>query len=645
MKGMSFISFLLFVSITLLGQKDPFSFGNVNMNDLLLKSCPFEPEAPAMKLLDIEEITFDIFTYGTKMKTEKRVRIKIFNEKGYKYASVRIPYLNKKRVAKIKELAGFVYNLDASGKIVKQKLEEKDFFTVKAIENIGIVNFTFPNIKHGSVIEYQYTTIENDIIGISPWIIQGEIPVAYTSVSLTTPARSGITEKIFGSDTVEQSMYLLKYDQFKRTMFSKRDIPSFHPEPYMSSYNDNLLKVVFLFSPWSGSSYKFTAATSKIIWQSAGNSLLHSKYFEEQIGKTIPGTEGIIDSAKKFVSKTERINFVYETVKKRWQGKMEQTLQTENLEEAWNTREATTTEINLILLNLLEKADIKCVPVLVSTRENGKVDKNFPSIGQLNGVDVMAFDSTAFYILDASIRYQSFLNPPLNILNREAFVMSPDSMQWVTVVDQRPLMKQVAYVSADMKEDGMIEGTASVQYFDYAKSAKLDTTLNKNKQGDEKYMDKKPGLKIISAKQDITENPDDPLFETIEFTYEPQNTNEFYFIDPQIFTERSKNPFLADKRNTDIDLECNQLFLLTMQIHIPGSFEIDHLPQNLTIRAPDSSFFYKVTFSLTADVIYLSEIFEIKRAIFSRDEYAGIQDFFKRMYAVISKEIILKKKK
>ena len=66
------------------------------MEELQMNSCSFEPGAAAMKLFDKQEIEFEFMTYGARMKTERRIRIKIFNEKGYPQASIKIPYLNKK---------------------------------------------------------------------------------------------------------------------------------------------------------------------------------------------------------------------------------------------------------------------------------------------------------------------------------------------------------------------------------------------------------------------------------------------------------------------------------------------------------------------------------------------------------------------
>jgi len=196
----------------------------------------------------------------------------------------------------------------------------------------------------------------------------------------------------------------------------------------MSSYKDNLLRVAFLFIPQSN---LFTDAftSPQTIWNFTGNILLRASYFGEQIKKQIPGTESLIDSAKKISSVAARINFIYETVKKHAPAKPEQTRHADDIVEAWNEKTGNTAELNLILLNLLQKANVQCYPLLVSTREHGKVNTDFPSAGQLNGVDALALDSTTAYVMDPSIKFQSFRNPPFNVMNRKAFALIPGLAQ------------------------------------------------------------------------------------------------------------------------------------------------------------------------------------------------------------------------
>ncbi|MBK8953125.1 MAG: DUF3857 domain-containing protein [Chitinophagaceae bacterium] len=107
-------------------------------------------------------------------------------------------------MAKIKDLKAIIYNLDKDGKIQTQKLERKDFLKEMAIEYVGLVNFTFPNLTPGSVIEYKYTTVENNIVYFQPWDIQDEIPVLYTSKTIIIPEETALFERVLGTDTISK---------------------------------------------------------------------------------------------------------------------------------------------------------------------------------------------------------------------------------------------------------------------------------------------------------------------------------------------------------------------------------------------------------------------------------------------------------
>ena len=512
------------------------------------------------------------------------------------------------------------------------------------MEKIGLIRFTFPNLKPGSIIEYDYTITEKNRLYFDPWIIQSDIPTAYTSASVTFPIFSGIKETVFGNDTVEKKTeQLTKGLDKEKKIYYKENIQSFQPEPHMSSYKDNLLRMGFLFFPQSGDlASNFSNAS---LWKLPANMLLKSFFFNLQLKKVIPGTEKIIDTASTFIYIPDRIRYLFNTVKRRFSGKNDQSGAPEEIGNNWKTRSATSAQINLILMNFLNRSNIKCHPLLVSTRENGKIKIDFPNFGQFNGMDVLAVDKGIYYILDASSRYQSYDTPPLNILNREAFLLDPDNIHWIKITDDRPFLKQTTDIFAMLTADGKIEGSASIKYHDYAKSLALDSTIEDNDNKDNRFFDKKSqGLKILTNKQENADT-EEPLVQSIEFDYNPLQSGDFYFINTQLLSTKKLNPFTQNKRNTDIDFVCNQEFRLTMQLEIPETLEVNHLPQNMVLRSPDSSFAFTRIVSVDHSTISYSHILEIKKAIFDKEQYAGLYDFFSRVDALMAEEIILKKKK
>ena len=82
-----------------------------------------------------------------------------------------------------------------------------------------------------------------------------------------------------------------------------------------------------------------------------------------------------------------------------------------------------------------------------------------------------------------------------------------------------------------------------------------------------------------------------------------------------------------------------------MQINLPASYTADELPKIITLRAPDSSFFYKRTITKEGLRIHITTVFSVAKPLFDKTEYEGVKDFFQRMYALQNEEILLIKRK
>ena len=151
--------FLLLLNYSLYAQKMPFKFGDLDRDLIEMSVYPLDSGADAVVLSDFGNA---YFFYDSKngffFNFERTTRIKIFNSDGYKYANVEVPVYNnasgdRESLSKVK---GITYNLD-KGKIVKSKMEKNAMFTEEYDQNWSIEKFTLPDVKEGSVIEYQYT--------------------------------------------------------------------------------------------------------------------------------------------------------------------------------------------------------------------------------------------------------------------------------------------------------------------------------------------------------------------------------------------------------------------------------------------------------------------------------------------------------
>src|SRR5450432_3751766 len=116
-----FTAILLSLSLFAQKDKDLPPFGKADKADLELKECDFDKNAEAIVLFDVEEAYFD---NQSGMRRERRIRIKILNDKGLDHANIHIRYRYENHIKPISGLSAQTYNLDASGNPVITKVEK-----------------------------------------------------------------------------------------------------------------------------------------------------------------------------------------------------------------------------------------------------------------------------------------------------------------------------------------------------------------------------------------------------------------------------------------------------------------------------------------------------------------------------------------
>ena len=629
------------------GQIPP--FGQAIRQELEMKSCPKDPGASAMKLLDYQEKEI-IVDFGFKIKSERRVKIKIFNEKGFQHASIKIPYISLIKGTKITDITAYIHYLDPLGNMITEKVEKKQIFRDKQDDVVKKISFTFPNVKAGCVIEYRYEKTEKNSLHLEPWIFQDIIPTQLSGFKLSMPSAIHLDYRLMGVDSVKQNYKLEGGGTFYAPSvvrdFFLQDIPAFKPEAMMSSVADNLKRVEFAIQPSSLGMAEILMGNDR--WKLYALLLNNMPSFGKQFNKLIPGTESLIDTAKKLSKREEKINYIYQQVKKQVKWDDMQTFYPGNLADAWKERTGNSADINLLLLNLLRHSGISCSPVLVSTRENGRVDENFFTLSQFNGVDILIKDSVSTYLLDGTQKYQSYQTPPANILNRYVLSVDTANVNWLLISDSRPLLKTILYVNADLTENGRINGSANISFHDHSKVQRI---MESNKTKEEEREEEKEFIKkdftelkidslVVSDKEDELA----PLSESFVFTHEPSSSGEFLFLDPFFLSSFRKNPFTDSARRSSIDFSSRQYLMTSMIINLPPNYQVDFLPKNVKLRMADSSIIFTRSIQVSNQAIHFVNIMEVLYPLFDPEQYPAVRDFFMRMYAMVGEQIILKKK-
>ncbi|HSU28485.1 MAG TPA: DUF3857 domain-containing protein, partial [Chitinophagaceae bacterium] len=456
-------------------QKDPpTNFGKVTLDELKLKECDFEKTAGAMVLFDVAEAygSFNIVQNQTNpvqlsSEVERHVRIKIFNEKGFRNADVHIIFWNQDQ--EIKNLEAQTYNLDESGKIVITKLEKKLVYERKLVNKfISEQSFTFPDLRDGTVIEYKYK-IWNKNFGIqNRWNFQGPIPVKFGRFEINFPEEFVVTV------IPKCSLPLYQGSRVKdnRTIESyvMENVPSLNPEPFMTTPDDYLQHVepniVAL-------NYQGMHTNTIVPWIAMIRELVRDEDFGGQLKKDIPRIEELEMQLKKLSDPYQKMTTIYYYVRSNmtWDG-INTIWAPKGIKEAWKDKKGTAGEINLILVNLLKDAGINAHAVLVSTKDNGKINAVVADMRQFNKVMAYVTLGENIYILDGTDKFTPPTLIPLDVSNTQGLLIADIqtfAWGWKKLWNQQQRFKNYALLKASINEKDELTGTVKITSMDYAR--------------------------------------------------------------------------------------------------------------------------------------------------------------------------------
>ncbi|WP_278020311.1 DUF3857 domain-containing protein [Flavobacterium ginsengisoli] len=157
------------------------SLGNVTIAQLEEKRHP--KDSAAVLAILYSNIAIDLNANGNSQKTTTK-KVKIYKSEGYNLSNVLI-YFATGKLSYVNIVSAYTYNL-VDGKIVKTKLKPENEFIEKTNSSYWIKKIAFPEVKEGSIIEYQFTE-EGGFSSLYHWNIQENIPVNYSELKTTLP--------------------------------------------------------------------------------------------------------------------------------------------------------------------------------------------------------------------------------------------------------------------------------------------------------------------------------------------------------------------------------------------------------------------------------------------------------------------------
>ena len=644
---MNIRSFLLSAFVLMLvhhlsfSQKSPVKFGKVAPADLRMEKCAFEESAPAMVLFEYGYSEISVVS-GLSFTHKRHVRMKIFNKEGYDYADVTIRH---PRNVKPLSLKATTYYLE-DGKVVEVKMEKDAIFEEKVTDFTSKTKFTFPNVKEGCIIEYTYSLRFNGgIYNMIPWEFQREIPMARSEYSVNYP--SWLNYNIEYPGFISPAEQNIQKDQGILSWVYK-DVPSFKEEEFMP--NADLYKPSVSFRLKEAFFPNGTYRTYDKSWAYIAGDLANESNYGIRPKSAPKYAKKAEELCVGVTDKMEKAKIIYNYVKDniKWNG-VRDVYRDNTVQYVYKNLEGTSSEINILLMQMLRAVDIESYPVAICTKDNGAIIKHYPMANYLNHTVTYAKVGDKNYLLDPTDKMQPFGMLNYKNLNNEGLLVNvmDKTYQWVDLVDQQKTTSMY-FGNFKLDEEGAVEGSITTSKTGYTAFYNRKEIADK---GEESYM--KDDFSELLPEAELTgsnvENAKDP-YESLKTKFEisqedyAESTGEAIYLNPLFGLALEDNPFKTESRKYPIDLLYTKKTSIRMMIQIPEGYELEGKPTNVAMTLPDKSILFRYSVSVRGNIMVVSSLLDVSKSMYKPEQYLQIKQIFDKVIELQQGMIVLKKK-
>jgi hypothetical protein len=609
-------------------------FGTVNLSEFDIKECSFDKTADAVVIYDQA-----ISNYNDEynLVTRRRTRFKILKESGIEHGNIHIRFYSKDKFEFITGINAVVINPRDNSNFNTVSLDRKTIFTRKLNELQSEVVFALPNIKVGSIIEYEYESVKQHYGGLDDWYFQKDIPVTLSSYMLYILPNTSFNYVVHKADFMNISVQ--PNGEAGSVVFEMKNVPGLRDEAYSTSYKKYLQRVRFQLASIT---QRGTVTKYSNNWKELNRDFLDSRNFGAQINKKL--SSPAVAMLTSYSEPYKKMQSIHNYVRKNFQWTNVYSLYAEEtLKTIADRKKGNAADLNLLLVNYLKDAGFDAYPLLVSERWHGSVDTTISFQDQFNKVVTLVYLDGKKYILDATDPYTPSNMIPSDLLNTIGFVVDKKDFGFLQLKDVDKRKLYTIELLGKIDKSGLVKGTASVDFYDYARIGKAEQ-YNNNKQ---KYKEQfaATGLKIDSFTVDGLELDSVKLHHNFSIEYGLGKSGSYSLLNYNFFTGFDKNPFVSDYRFTDIDFGAKSYYLLHGVFELPEELKIDALPKNITLRTPDQALqIIREIRQKDNKTVEVSIRLEFNNTQYAATDYPIIKDFFGKMIDLLNEPFVLKAK-
>ncbi|MGJ8734450.1 MAG: DUF3858 domain-containing protein [Cellulophaga sp.] len=643
------------ISTTQLVAQESYTFGQ--LSDFDKNFTVYEKDSTANAVVLYEKGNNQFLVIDNKILIEKKyyVKIKILKKEGLGNANIIIPFKSTEKISEIVfDINAITHNKDS-----QNNLSQSDIYRVGIGLNLGAVKFAFPNVKVGSIIEYEYTLLSPFIYNFKGWEFQSNIPKIYSEFNAKIPGNYKYNRSLIGflkldinESKKEKNCFNVGFAyaaECEVLKYAINDIPAFDldeeftlsPLNYLSRIDFELASTV---SFNIGKVHNYTASWEDVDKEfkkdkNIGRQLTKKGFFEKNVPESLL-TEG--DSLT-------RAKNIFNFVKDRftWNNKYG-IYRNIRVKSAFDNKTGNIGEINISLINLLNSAGLKTDLVLLSTRSNGLPKKSHPVISDFNYVIAKTVIGGKTYLLDASDKLMPFGMLPYRALNYQGRVMDfKNDSYWETITPEEDNQLYVLANLALDPESHKITGSYNEMNSGYL-AIERKKVLNSTTEDD--YLNDKE--KEIGASAEIDEynlveeqSNEKRTVENFSYTNNTILDQNTLYINPFLVKSfSSTNPFTAEERKYPVDFGFKRTYTYAAKITIPTEYTIEEIPKNINLSLPNKGGRLQMLVNSKSNLITVSFKLIINKEQYSPNEYFSLKELFKQVTNAQNNSLIVLKK-
>ena len=289
------------------------------------------------------------------------------------------------------------------------------------------------------------------------------------------------------------------------------------------------------------------------------------------------------------------------------------------------------------MIGLLRSAGLQADPILISTRDHGKVRAAYPYMHFFNNVIACVSINGKKRLADATDAYLADNLLPIACYNELGLVMKEGDVTWLNLQSSTPASQNI-YLQTSLNDTSFLTAIRLQATGFFAAS------LRKHYGNDPE--------KIRNKLQEEGEPVADSLPQVINYFERNERYQLYYFqqSQPEIINGNiyfspflnfpiSNNPLKQPTRQYPIDMVNTTVHQYASRIQIPENYRFKFLPENLNID--NDLFSINYTSTLEKNAVLINCSYKFKKIIYPATDYPKLQNFFNTIIKKANEKIVV----